>query len=547
MGFWVNRQVEPELLGAQGGQTRAQSLLICLGLIYLAIPNVLFLWGWFTPPVALGVSALMLLALGRAALLTLRGCEPSAACGRCRPFAMVAGLLLALLVLAFFILRLGVLGFVPSFIDFDIIRNALFCNLRDAAWPLIFPDGREMSYYIAGTLPPALLARLAPESGQWAVVLWTAGGMLLTLLLVSSALPSRRYCWGTRLMLVTLFMACICCPLTSYNLGPRVLGYLRDGAGIDLMFLCPVHRLSCSNVLNNGAMLYNSSPYAFMLVAMLVVCRHRAEAVLPAALALVVPLSPFAGIALLPLVLVRWADALRGRGAWRLGTLAVDSLLPAAMAVVAAVYFTRQDGKSAATLTGLAWNWPEFWMYEAWLILGWLLLVLPLLFLRQRRDALSYTLLACCVLLPFAFIGARPAPGMGEHNELWLKAAPMYLMLVGCWWLAAWRRIGWYKYLLVGFCAFTLLAQVALYADLFSKRTHAYLEVDDQWNGHLCHDAPFIHRMVPPCKEPMLPGVMLREAGESERHFPGCLLPKAPGCDYTRPARVGGPKVKAPM
>ncbi len=30
----------------------------------------------------------------------------------------------------------------------------------------------------------------------------------------------------------------------------------------------------------------------------------------------------------------------------------------------------------------------------------------------------------------------------------------------------------------------------------------------------------------------MLPGILLRTAGESEKHFPGCLIPEAPGCDY---------------
>jgi len=57
------------------------------------------------------------------------------------------------------------------------------------------------------------------------------------------------------------------------------------------------------------------------------------------------------------------------------------------------------------------------------------------------------------------------------------------------------------------------------------------------WNGHLNHDAAFLNQSVQPCKEPIISGLMLRESGESERHFPGRLLPKAPGCDSSRPSK----------
>ncbi len=551
MGFLANRGDDACTAGgeAPAGQTRLQSLFISLGLLFLAVPNLLFIWGWCTPWFAVASTAVLLFAVGRAVALSFRGL-PSAPChlpSLRSTLLMGGGLFVALLLILFFILRLGVLGFVPSFIDMDIIRTALFCNLRDAAWPLILPDGREMTYYLAGALPSSLLARLLPESGQWTVVLWTSACLLLLLLLVSSALAPGRYSWGTRLMLVALFFACFCSPLISYNLGPRLLvPCLYHFTGIDLFPLCPVHRLSCSNMLNNGAVLYNSAPYALMVAAMLMVCRHRAATVLPVGLALLVPLSPFAGIALLPLVLVRWFTSVRREGL-RIASLLADALLPALMAFISALYFTRGQGSSVATLTGLAWNWPEFYKYEAWLIAGWLLLVLPLFFVRLQHRAVFVTLLLCCLLLPFIFIGAQRFPGAGEHNELWLKSAPMYLMVLACYWLMNWRHLGWYKYLITATCAVMLVAQFVIYGNLFARQLNGYMEVNDLWNGHLCHDAPFIHRMIPPCKEPMVPGVLLREAGASEKTFPGNLLPKAPGCDYSRPPEGTEVRVIAPL
>ncbi len=543
MSFLTNNVTASHIV-SEGEQTRNQSLLISMGLIYLAIPNILFLWGWFTPEIAVAISLLICCAVGRAVILSLQASSDGRSPTCRRTLLGMAGALAALLIVLYYLLRLGMLGFLPSFIDHDVLRTAMFCNLRDAAWPVVLPNGKEMSYYLAGILPSALLARLAPASGQWAIVLWTSLGMMLTLLMASSQ-PSRRP-WGVRLLLATLFLAIVCNPIVSYNLGPRVITMLQEHFGLELTFLCPEHRLSCSNVLNSGGVLYNSTPYALLVAAMLLVCRRRAEIVLPVALALLVPASPFAGIALLPLVAFRWWESVRAEGGPFRARLLWDAFLPAAMAFITVVYFTRADGASAATLAGVAWGWTEALHYELWLLLGWLLILLPLVPLL-RRDPLFIALTACCALLPFLFIGSCPDPGAGRHNELWLKAGPVYLMLASCLWLRYWRSIGWYKYLFTAFCTLVALAQVAVYAWLLAQGTNGYLETDDKWNGHLNHDASFLNQSVPPCKEPLVPGIMLRTAGESEEHFPGCLLPKAPGCDYSRPMREEDPSVIAPL
>ncbi len=167
------------------GQTFAQSVLISAVLAYLAIPNILFLFGWFTPWVALLTSLLIIAAVGHAAIVSFRGLR----CHRERPrhaFSMCIALGLATLLCFFFLIHWGLLGWCSSHPDLSLLRNAMFANLRDAAWPLILPNGKEMSYYLANILPPALLARLMPSTGQWAVVLWTLPAMLMSLLLLGS-------------------------------------------------------------------------------------------------------------------------------------------------------------------------------------------------------------------------------------------------------------------------------------------------------------------------------------------------------------------------
>ncbi len=332
-----------------------------------------------------------------------------------------------------------------------------------------------------------------------------------------------------RLILVTLVIGGFCFPVQALTkvcavscgiLGlPQLMGALWPGDGI---------LLGCGWA-------YNSYAPALLVASLLLICRHRAESVLPLALALLVPLSPLGGIGLLPLVALRWWKAFR-QGHGSLWTLPRDFLLPLWMAFLVAVYFLRSEGSSVVAFSPAVLGWEEFFsrMFRIWL--GWLPLLLPLCFV-VRRDAFFYVLLACCLLLPALFIGSPPSSGFQGYNELSKKSDPSYMLMVGFYWLRMWRLIPWYKYGILAVCwGYVGWFHVRLPIKRMGEGRNAYLQVDDCWNGHLNHDAPFLNQSVPPCREPLVPGLMLRESGASERHFPGSLLPAAPGCDYSRPA-----------
>ncbi len=545
MGFWIaeseNGGTKVELY-VDRPQSFAQSILICLSLVYLAVPNLLFLWGWLEPWLAVTASLLLLFALGRAVCLTFEGMSIPTRPSFRRVLSLALGTAAASLICFFFLFRPGLLGILPSFYDFDILRNAMFSNLRDAAWPLILPNGKEMSYYLAGVLPPACLSRIVPACGQWTIVLWTGIAMLLALLMISSQLRAGRRSWGWTLFLVSVLMAFFCSPLITRPAW-RVMMSLCFHAGefinMDLNGIFSPRFAFAPDVLGACGICYNSCAPALLMTALLMVCRNRAEVVLPVAFSLLVPLSPMSGVGLLPLVLVSYLPRMK----WGMKLL-LDIPLPVFMAFLCALYFTRGQGESAATLTVVARGWSEFIKYEAWSVLSWAVLIVPLFFI-VKRDAFFYTLLFCCLALPAFFIGTVSASGGAGNNELALKTCHCYNMLIACYWMQAWRRLGWFKYLMVALWVATTCWTSWLY--LVNWGAKDYLEVDDQWNGHLNHGAAFLNQSVPHCNAPMVPGVLLREAGESEKHFPGCLLPQAPGCDYSRPARVGGPKVAAPL
>ncbi len=514
----------------QSGQTFAQSVLIALSLVCLAVPNILFVWGWFTPWLAMVTTVLIVAAVGRAIFLSfpegVRYVKPTPG----RAITMVVGTLLVALFCLYVLFSTGLLGFVQSAGDLHILRTAMFCNLRDAAWPLILPNGKEMSYYLANVLPPALVARLFPAAGQWPVVLWTLVQMMLALLMLSSCWGKTRYAWGIRLIIATLCLWCASYPL--FELYAKVIDIAREVFALEHPFLQKFPTVDVAVLYCCGGV-YNSCPPSLLVAAMLLVCRIRAASVLPVALALMVPLSPFAGLALLPLVAVRWWNDVR-QHKLAVPSLLFDALLPLLMAFLVAVYFLRADGESAATMACVAWGWRKFVHFFIWFAMVWLPFLLPLCFV-VRRDAFFYALLVCSLLMPFFFIGSMSSPGEGLNNEFYLKATPPYMLLIVLYWLKAWPSLGWCKYCLWGICLLAVMRGQQHQIQGHVERWGRYLQVDDLWNGHLNHDMEFLNQSVPYCKEPLVPGVMLREPGESEKHFPGCLLPAAPGCDYSRP------------
>ncbi len=511
-------------------QTQAQSIIITLSLIYLAIPNILFLWGWFTPWVAMSATTIIAAAIGRAIYLSFpRGanrvtysCKHSS--------LMCLGLLVAFAICLYFLTHSGMLGILPSFTDLANLRNAMFANLRDAAWPLVLPNGKEMSYYLANVLPPALIARLLPSTGQWAVALWTVAAMILTLLMISSARMTRNYSWGIRLIITTVFLAIVCSPVRTAIID-TIFSHCHEWTGWDFPFTY-IPKTHGGIIFMACGWTYNSCPPTLLLTAMLLVCRIRAEVVLPVAISLLVPLSPFGGLGLLPLVAIRWWDSGKQQG-FTYSSLLLDSLLPLVMLMISVVYFLRADSETAVSLTPLAWGWRDFICNEIWMFISWLMILLPLCFVVKRNTFFN-ALLILYLLIPCIFIGTMSSSGKGGINELWFKTSPAYMLLIGYYWLRAWPVMCWYKYCYMGICFLISL----MYAIHFCTKwgSNAYLEVDDRWNGHFNHDARFLNQSIPPCKEPMIPGMMFRNAGESEKHFPGALLPKAPGCDYTHPA-----------
>lgn len=421
----------------------------------------------------------------------------------------------------------GVAGGVETHPDFEYFRNACYHNLIDAPWPVVLPNGKEMTYYIAGMTVPAMLSRMfsGEDARQWCLLIWSSIPLFLALLLLQ--IRMKKVSW--LLVLIALFFCTPFdreCAVELLKRAHNALCYYAFGADWQLPVM--VGRFHASGI-NAPALLAVSAPV--LVIALIVTMPGRQGMLVPFLLALLAAISPIGAISIFPLALFAYIRAFIREGCpmWRYG---VWGLFPVLLACCWLVYFARSQSDVYVGLCALNWrNWPAFWAYYLpsqilFIVLTWHLLK------RRKNNAWIVPMWLVTSLIPVFYIGSRSDENcLLGCNELWFKGVGAYVLLLAYLvvqeWkaLPVWVRIGWLLCSILG--VYTLCCSYATYE---SGR-----KINDNLNGHLCHDLEFLNQSCPPTLPPGLPGVLLRKNGESEQLFPGNILPKAPGCDYSRP------------
>ena len=355
----------------QGGQhSFSYSLLMSLGLIYLTIPNLLFLCGWFSPWIAVVASCLILSSVAYAMLHLWQGARNSLSPdSRSRWWMMLAGILVAFISL-YPMIMCGIVGFFETHLDYARLRQAFFCNLRDAAWPVVLPNGKEMTYYLASLLPPAALARVLPASfSQWGVLMWNSAAIVLSVLLLGQRLSLSWNCRGKALVIFCVLLVAFHDPVRIFFSPPmgmlaKGMRYailcLNNAIGIDMSALLTTRCLYVwLNLLGAGASAYNSAMPAALAAALVFCCcnKHRIF-LLPLVIALLAANSPLGCIGLMPMAAWLYLEQVRRGTGW----LHIMSGLvpPLCMAFLLAVYFLRGDNSNEAPLAWNVWGWNVF-------------------------------------------------------------------------------------------------------------------------------------------------------------------------------------------
>ena len=255
--------------------------LLCAGLLYLALPMIMFLWGWLQPLFSLPLCAAVACGLY--------------ATGRKLPEGRLSlterGTVLLLLLSAGCLLLAFLCGFTGHFqqhADFT-IRNAIYGQLIAEPWPLVMPDGHHFIYYLGHWLTPACAASFCPAAyASWLLTGWTFLGLELALLTAACRWGIRKTAWWALLLL------CLGSPAASLNC-----------LGMPLSYLFPEYHAQIALFIGIPSQIFNTFNHAVpaLLCSVLVLTRSLPASGYYLMGALLLPGSPLAALILLPFIL----------------------------------------------------------------------------------------------------------------------------------------------------------------------------------------------------------------------------------------------------
>ncbi len=395
-------------------QAEPLPLLHRCAILYLTVPVLIWLVGWFEW--WFGVPAALLVGLALAPALR-GGWRPQ------RPSAAALGIV----ALGFACTMLTAHGGVFDGQNFDWPdRRALLLDLSRHPWPVYVRDGLAdylpwgggervalLRYYLAWYMVPGLAGRLfGPGALNWAVPLWTAAGLALVLLLFARGLGGRRAVLAAGMCVLFGGMDALRVLLTH---GPEYFNFRLDrlgwpGVDVDyqegmwigekLAFYVPFF-----DALRSGTDILAAAMYLLLIVRL----RRdpRFVAVSGVVLAGAVFWSVYVAIGLLPFVAVLlWENRQRvaALASWSNLCLAVPlaGLLVLYLASGALDFGHGWLGEGETWRRLLRWA-RRFYLAEFLTLVLFLLLFAP----RLVRNPFFFPMLATLLLLPMYYFGGQ--------------------------------------------------------------------------------------------------------------------------------------------
>lgn len=149
----------------------SRAIVLYLGLICLTLPCVLFILGWLRPIISIPFALLLVGGVWHCCRNIVSTWHPAYRyCVFSRNDAIK--LLLTLLILLFLTDIIGFVGHVQQSADF-IVRNAIYSELQQSAWPIYSARGEYFTYYHSFWLPPALLLKMiASNAADLVLFVW---------------------------------------------------------------------------------------------------------------------------------------------------------------------------------------------------------------------------------------------------------------------------------------------------------------------------------------------------------------------------------------
>lgn len=451
-------------------QRRPQrSILLACTLLYLLLPNVLFLAGWVQTWIAIPLSLL----LAWMCLLLWKN-APQRRIQR----TTVGGWCIILLVPALMTWCIGFDGSFPQTLDF-VVRNAVYASLVNETWPLYSAQGEYFVYYHAFWLPPAALVKLTGLPSVPVLMAWTYAGLAL----FAALLYRRLRGWSAVFLLLLVLVG---------NVHELVLHHdvLLKFIPLPLPETDFFSRLELANqmVWNTGWMqilyTYNHAIAVLVFLALYLSRLLDHEGLLLAS-PLMVGMSPIGAVAVAAflawLVLRRRGTLLRLLGSPHL-------YVGVALLALEGLYFCSGAGSGCCAVWQASIN---AGLPTATVLGMYLLSILPMAGMftlfgwRFRRTAGFQVGLMLTAALPAVWVGV-------DNNELLYKGGCLVVFFACLFLLGSWRhaRTGMRILFALVLCAAATIPLLRMQHHIrgfaFTPEQKA-LNIQNEWQGHLNH------------------------------------------------------------
>ena len=400
------------------GEPGATDGMTAWALAYLALPNLIFLFGWFRLAVALALCAAMVYFLARAfsSKQMVRRSEHT------RP-----ALMMIIATSCAWSAFGGGSHFMYANIDWE-IRDAVLGDLVNSDWPVHYLSADGASLILRSAigffLPPALFGKLfGLEHIDLAMYVWTVGGVLIFLLLLP--LPIRA---GWRLTLALL--------LVVFFSGMDFVGVVLATQSMPIFPLRLEWWVPLSYPSLTGQLLWAPNHCLPNWIAALLCFRHRHGVEFPLVIVALVPLTliwtPFTVIGLSPFVILAALHHIRRSGwqqlPWDAASAAAIFSLPVGIFLM--LDFGQIESGIATTppTARISYAFQAVSLHTYLLFVSCEFLFLALVIAPQVRRARQEFWLAVVVLL------ALPLLRFGPTNDLGLRLStiPLVVLLTIC-------------------------------------------------------------------------------------------------------------------
>lgn len=433
---------------------------ILSGLLYLILPNILFLFGWFRLWISLPLSV-MLLTAGWFTWKESRARLGNRLTYSIKDFAA----LLATLFLAFVVLEtLGINGHIMQMGDFT-VRNAIYYSLIEQPWPLFSDIGDYFIYYHIFWLPPALISKLLGTAIPPTIILylWMYLGLCIFILMLF-----RK--WRSKVLLLFLIICLLGSIVDNLIYAPQAYSHITGSRS-------PLYEITSK--LAEGRLFYHFSTFygniftfnawvpSIVFMGMFWDKRIKrkdlvfiASLIIGAALFQCFPIA----LSILALFSIRTSllmKVLKSPTTWCGVILGVCYLL----------FFSGQLGQESASGVKfiLSENFPissetKAFRYAVTVITLLLptYLILPKYY---RKNALFAAMLLIAFILPLLWIGR----GL---DELLLKSGQIYYMLFAYLLFLSWLRAGKCRKLII--IIFIAFSSIHVFGDLYRRDIQDY-------------------------------------------------------------------------